>query len=293
MTDLSTRFEFPALHIRGVLVQLQKSSREILANASYNDITREALAGMLAASALFCAGLKNASRVSTQFQSAGPLNLIYAECTSQGDLRGVARWQLVPGAEQVNWLRADAGQTLAITIEQLSNGARYQGLVDIQGSSLNGAFENYFLYSEQLPTIVRIFVDNGAVSAFMLQTMPQYAERVSSSDDWQRMQILLQTLSSAEATQLEAVKLLGLIFAQDDVLILDHMPLRFSCKCSDAKVDNIIVNLGQIEADEIVAELGAITITCEFCGRSFSRDGDSVEKIFHSNIIHLEKGPAN
>jgi molecular chaperone Hsp33 len=293
MTDLSTRFEFPALHIRGVLVQLQKSSREILANASYNDITREALAGMLAASALFCAGLKNASRVSTQFQSAGPLNLIYAECTSQGDLRGVARWQSNPVAEQVNWLRAGAGQTLAITIEQLSSGARYQGLVDIQGSSLNSAFEDYFLHSEQLPTIVRIFVENGAVSALMLQAMPQYVERVSSSDDWQRMQILLQTLSSAEATQMEALKLLGLVFAQDDVLILDHMPVRFNCKCSDAKVDNIIVNLGQIEAGEIIVELGAITITCEFCGRSYSRNPESVEAIFRGGSIQSGKRPSN
>ena len=56
--------------------------------------------------------------------------------------------------------------------------------------------------------------------------------------------------------------------------------MRFGCRCSAARVAGLVRSLGQDEARAALAEHGALTVTCEFCGRHYRYDSVDVEQLF-------------
>jgi len=56
--------------------------------------------------------------------------------------------------------------------------------------------------------------------------------------------------------------------------------VRFGCRCSDARVAGLVRALGIDEARAALAEQGALTVTCEFCGRDYRYDSVDVEQLF-------------
>src|SRR6185312_3450575 len=79
---------------------------------------------------------------------------------------------------------------LAMTIDQGPDTARYQGLVALEGKSLEHAAHEYFLRSEQIPTRVRLAVGEEFIGGrygwraggMLLQFIPKSPERVRLPD---------------------------------------------------------------------------------------------------------------
>ncbi|MET0893525.1 MAG: Hsp33 family molecular chaperone HslO, partial [Pseudoxanthomonas sp.] len=153
--DHQTRFLLPLAGVRGVCVQLEDTWRDILSHAEYPAAALGLLGQACAAAALFTGHAKVNGRLSLQLRSRGALRTLFAECTSQGTVRGIA--QLEEGRDAPPDLQAlGSDALLAITIENPgldpSAPQRYQSLVALEADTLSEAFTDYFHQSEQLPT---------------------------------------------------------------------------------------------------------------------------------------------
>ena len=89
--DHLTRFLLPRAGVRGVHVHLGETWQAIAASDDYPPGVRTLLGQAAAASALFTGHVKVDGRLSVQLRGEHALRTLFAECTSEGTLRGIAR----------------------------------------------------------------------------------------------------------------------------------------------------------------------------------------------------------
>lgn len=277
--DTLTRFLIEHTGVRGVLVSLDATWQEIRARAEYPDAVAHLLGEAAAAAALFCGHVKVDGRLSLQLRGTGALRTLFAECTSQGTLRGLARHEGdLPAA--LGPRDFGDGSMLAITIETLPPGQRevqrYQGLVGLDEDTLSEALTGYFRQSEQLPTALLLVADGSRAAGLLLQLLPD-ADR--DGDGWARVEALFGTLGTAELLAGPDTDLLWRLFHEDGVRLLSEQPLRFACSCSQARVEDMLRGLGETEA-LAAAEGGDAQIHCEFCGKEYRLSPTAIRALF-------------
>ena len=284
--DWMRRFHLEQAGVRGVIVRLGAVWREIAGRADYPPGVRTLLGEAIAATTLFAGELKLPGTLSIQLKSAGALPLLFAECTRDGHVRGLARWQEpVPPVLALDALGQDA--LLAITIEREAGNQRYQGLVPVEGSRLAQAFESYFARSEQLPTLIHLVCDAGRCAGMLLQQVPSVGGQAlrAATSEFERAGLLFRTLTDAELIGLDAERLLRRLYAEDDVRLHAPQPLAFGCRCSRERVVGMLLALGPDEAHAALGEDGLVEVRCEFCNRLYRFDRVDVGQIFAAEPI--------
>jgi molecular chaperone Hsp33 len=273
--DCMRPFLMEHLHIRGELVHLDSTWREALQRRRYPPAIRSLLGEAMAAAALLTGTIKLEGRLNMQILSSGPLRSLVVQCSSDLGLRGLASWQEEPMGGDLQQLCP--GAILAITLEP-QRGHRYQGLVELAGSSLAGALEHYFAQSEQLPTWLTLAADEERAAGLLLQEQPGALR--SGEDSWNRIASLAQTLTEQELLSLDAETMLRRLFADDDVRVFQAEPLSFRCSCSRERTVAVLLALGRADAEALLAEQGAVQMSCEFCGHPFRFDPVDVAAVF-------------
>ena len=146
-----------------------------------------------------CAWLTFNQKWALQLQGGTDLELMYVECTSEGDLRGIARTREGAGSFENGFAAASAGALLAITLEPWQRGERYQGIVPHAGETLGEALEGYFAQSEQLPTRLLLAGDGEHAAGLLLQRLPDEGGHSQvDADGWNRVDHLLGTVGPDE-----------------------------------------------------------------------------------------------
>jgi molecular chaperone Hsp33 len=278
--DVLHRFLLERAGVRGVLVRLGPAWREVAARADYPAPLRELLGQTLAASALLTGNIKLDGALSIELKSQDALRLLFAECTDQGRLRGLARWSdPLPPALALDAL-GDA--VLAITIGSVERGQRYQGLVALQQADLAGVLENYFIQSEQLPARIVLAADGEHAVGLMLQKLPDEGGRDAAHDDdaWNRVTHLTATLGKAEMLSTAPEQLLYRLFHEESVRLFEPRPLAFGCTCSRERVSAMLRSLGRDEVEAaLAARDGEIEVICEFCAQQYHFDRIDAEHL--------------
>ncbi len=285
MSDLLHAFVLPSLGVRGAAIRLQAGYAEVRSHQPYPEAVARWLGEALAASALLMTGIKFTGRLSLQLQGGAHMRLLYAECTSEGDVRGIARSE--PEYAGRDFVAATAGSTLAITLEPYQGRERYQGVVPMAGASLAETLEAYFEQSEQLPTRLLIAADGEHVGGLLLQRMPLVGGNSEGidPDGWNRAQVLLSTVSPDELIATASELLIHRLFHDEARVDRDPLPLHVRCRCSHAKVAQVLQQLGQSEAIAATAELGHAEIVCEFCGKIYRFDPIEIEQLFRAEAV--------
>lgn len=277
--DQLTRFLLPHAGVRGVHVHLADTWRAIASSDDYPPGVRTLLGQAAAASALFTGHVKVDGRLSVQLRGQQVLRTLFAECTSEGTLRGIARVDEGGGdVADLGSLGDDA--LLAITIESTGIGnreaTRYQGLVPLDAPGLAGAFEDYFTRSEQLPTRILLDAGDAGASGLMLQKLP--ADE-GDDDGWDRASALFSTLGEEELASTPAAELLHRLFHEESPQLVGEKPLAFGCSCSRSRVEAMLESLGRAEAEAALIE-GTATVRCEFCGQAYAFDAGDLNALF-------------
>jgi molecular chaperone Hsp33 len=185
---------------------------------------------------------------------------------------------------------------LAMTIDQGANTSRYQGLVALDGGSLEDAAHEYFLRSEQIPTRVRLAVgeemrggEGGKLhwraGGILLQFLPKSPERakqadlhpgdapegtvahaVPDDDAWVEGQSLISTVEDVELIDpdLSGERLLYRLFHERGVRVFTPQPLRAQCSCSRDAVSAMLKSFAPKDRADMVKD-GKVVVTCEFC----------------------------
>lgn len=271
--DVLHRFLLPDAGVRGTLVRLGASWREVASRADYPTALRVSLGETLAASVLLTGNIKLDGALSVELKSSSALRLLFAECSDQGHVRGLARWQ-EPLPEPLA-LDALADAVMAITLGNVERGQRYQGLVELRHAGLAESLEGYFIQSEQLPARILLAADAQQAVGLMLQKMPDEGGHDAASDEeaWNRVVHLTATLGAQELLATPAESLLYRLYHEESVRLLETRPLAFGCSCSRERVAAMLRSLGRVEVEAaLAARDGEIEVVCEFCAQRYTFD---------------------
>ncbi len=287
-----TVFQLEGQSVRGRSVQLgSELERAINAGQTegrYPDCVARLLGEAMMIGALVAQALKFKGRLVVQCHGTnkGAISLLMADCTTDGHIRGYARWDedtlrqieldsKNPGAETLL-----GGGTFSMTIDQGPDMDQYQGLAAIQGESLSVCAEHYFAQSEQIPTKVRLACGQvqlpGGQSEWrgggvMLQRIAGDDARADTQDDWLTAKALFATLSDAELIdpELPQADLLFRLFNEGGVRVLATTAIDADCSCSRERLHHAMCGFAT-EALEEMAEDGVITANCEFCATEYA-----------------------
>lgn len=267
-SDFKQRFLFPDSDIRGELVRLDETLGPILGARDYPLAVQGLVGEAVAAAALLAGTLKFEGRLSIQAQGKGPVSLLLAECTHDGQLRALARYDDQAPFDSADVAGLIGEGTMVITITP-DRGRQYQGIVPLEHPGLAACLEGYFQQSEQLPTRLWLAAGNGRAAGLLLQRLPdQVAGRAANATHWQHLETLAATLGMEELLDLDAETVLRRLFHETPPRLPAATPLRFGCTCSRERTRNALFSLGAEEIKRILDEDGEATLTCDFCGAS-------------------------
>ena len=278
------RFLLEGYPLRGHWVQLGSAWEELRARRAYPPLVEALLGEAATACVLLAASLKFAGTLTMQFAGSGRVRLLVAQCTDDFRLRAVAHHDLAED-ETVGFPELVGAGNLVVTVQSDSSAAHYQGIVPLAGGTLGECLEHYFEGSEQLPTRLRMAADHARAGGMLLQKLPQGADAGEGAGAllqgaWEDLQLGLDGLAPAALLDLPAEPAVRLVCGAHDCRLFGATPVNFGCRCSAERVAGLVRSLGPEEAHAALAEQGALTVTCEFCGRDYRYDAVDVEQLF-------------
>ena len=284
--DVVTVFQLDGQPVRGRAVQLGEAL-----NKAIGPRYPEPVARMLGEAMMLCAivarSLKFEGRLLIQCHGTndGAISLLLADCTTDGAIRGYARWdedslkQITldsrnPGAETLL-----GGGTFSMTIDQGADMDKYQGLAAIEGARLSDCAEHYFSQSEQIPTQIRLacgqIQEPGKEPVWrgggiMIQKIADDDLRGDTEDAWVTAQSLFSTVSDTELLDPELTqdRLLYRLFHEYGVRVVDRAIIEAKCTCSRKRLEMTLKSF-EANALEEMAESGEIKANCEFCNTDY------------------------
>jgi molecular chaperone Hsp33 len=294
--DAVLPFEVASLDLRGRLTRLGPALDELLDRHDYPAPVGKLLGEAIVLTTLLGSSLKFDGRFILQTQTDGPVSFLIVDFQAPDRLRAYARFdaaRLKPGLDSGALL---GHGHLAMTIDQGPDMSRYQGLVALQGGSLEDAAHEYFLRSEQIPTRVRLAVGEEwrggegpkhrwRAGGMLLQFLPKAPERarqadlhpgdapagaithtVADDDAWVEGQSLISTVEDVELIDpdLSGERLLYRLFHERGVRVFPPLPLRAQCSCSRDAVAAMLKSFAPKDRADMVKD-GKVAVTCEFC----------------------------
>ena len=279
-------FHLPQRPVRGRLVRLGALGHALLARHDNHPAVTEMVGQALALAAGLSTALKFRGTFSLQAKSDGAVDLLLADCTDSGELRGYAR----ADAELVEKLLAgnpnpDAAALLgtgylAFTVDQGTAESRHQGIVSIEGRSLSAMALHYFETSEQLKCHIHLacrHTEAGWRAGALILEKVAGAGGIDPSLDpeaqeesWRTACALASTLSNDELLDddLTAERLLFRLFHSEGVAADRARALSYGCRCSRARLSGILQSFSDDDLDHMAVD-GTIVMTCEFCAYDF------------------------
>lgn len=286
--DQLLKFSFAA-PVRGECVQLASAWQRIVQHHSYPKPVARLLGEMTAAAALLASNIKFDGTLILQIYGDGPVKLLVVECQSDLRLRATAKLRseaaIHPGAGLRELVNARGAGRCAITLDPRARhpGQRpYQGVVPLDGDSIAQVLESYMRTSEQLETRFWLAAADDVCAGMLLQKLPGQGGKLVDTDEdaWPRVVTLASTLESKELLGLPPAEQIRRLFWQEPVALGTPLAPRFECSCSRQRIGRMLLSLGRAEVDDILAELGAVSVTCDFCNAAHSFDAVDIGELF-------------
>lgn len=310
-------FAVEELDVRGRTVRLGGAIDDILARHDYPEPVARLLAEMVALTMLLGTALKFEGRFIVQAQGDGPVSLLVVDFQTPDKVRAMARFDQPRLDEAVQTSATAPTQLLgeghlALTVDQGAHMNRYQGVVAMQGESLEEMAQAYFLQSEQIPTLVRLAVgqsidrgDGGKArwraGGFLAQYLPRDSTKMplrdlhpgddpnadatpemsfDEPDHWREAEALIGTIEADELVDplVGADQLLFRLFHERGVRVFEGMPVLEECTCSSERVHTTVKTFGD-NPDPNMIKNGAIEVTCEFCSKQYRFEAQSLAPI--------------
>ena len=278
-SDQSQRFLFSDTDIRGEWVHLSSAFLDATAPHYYPNAVNSLLGEFMAASALLGSTLKFDGTLTLQARADSALSLIMAEYNHNRSLRCIAQHEPDLVSQEFSQLLGNG--TLALTIDP-ADGQRYQGVVPLQGENLAQAIAYYYEQSEQIPTCLVLASNDTSAAGIMIQALPA-SDNVDTETRqrlWQDVEALVGTITAAELLKTDPETLLYRLFHQESLMLYPANPLRFECSCSQQRIENTVLTIGEAEARDIIEEQGSISATCEFCNTQYSLSDTDLTRLF-------------
>lgn len=312
--DAVLPFAIESLDTRGRAVQMGPVLDTIISRHAYPPPVARLLGEMIVLTVLLGTSLKFDGQFTVQTQTDGLVNLLVVDFRTPGDIRAYARFDedSLTQAQKMGDTNPEqllGKGILAMTIDQGQYMQRYQGMVPLEGASLEEVAHTYFNQSEQIPTRVRLSVaelvsvdgdgktrSSWRAGGILGQFLPQSEDRIKHRDlhggdgdknineleednAWREAQVLMATITDDELTDpdIKSETLLFRLFHEHGLRLFSPQAIEDKCPCTGKKVWSVLKKMSE---DELAASAqnGIIEVKCEFCSADYSITPDELDQ---------------
>lgn len=292
-------FRLEKSNVRGRMVRLGNVLGQMMQQHEYPPPVSALLSEVATLCLLLSAMLKYEGYFTLQIKGDGPVRLLVADVTSKGEIRAYAGFDEA-AVKKLAKRKKDTKNHyyhligkgyIAFTVDQGSSEQRYQGIVELKGESITDAVQHYLTQSEQIKTSFKLAVHpqdgQWRSGAIMIQQMPDEdagkgVQKDVSIEDWTRAAILMETCTDGEILSplLHSADVLYRLFHEDGVRIYSPTHVRFQCRCTRQRVENILHTIPQQELEDICKKEGRVSIKCEFCSEEYNFSPEDLEAFY-------------
>lgn len=246
-----------------------------------------ALGRGMTAGVMMGAMLKGEDKITIKVEGDGPLGIILVDADAKGHVRGyVTNPQTHFESNEHGKLdvRRAVGTNGTLTVvKDVGLRDHFSGQVPIVSGELGEDFTYYFATSEQTPSSVGVGVlvnpDNTILAAggFIIQLMPGTSDEVITEIE-ERLKVS-PPISTLIQEGLTPEEILNRLLGNENVKILETMPIEFRCTCSKERFANAIISLGVKEIEEMIEEDGKAEAQCHFCNEKYHFSKEELEDL--------------
>lgn len=247
-----------------------------------------ALGRTLATAVMMGAMLKDKQKLTIQVKGNGPLGQIVVDANAGGDVRGFVDH---PGVDlplnshgKLDVAGAVGTEGYIYIIKDMGLKEPYRGSVPIVSGELGEDFTYYFAKSEQTPSAVAvgvlIDVDRTvkASGGMIIQLLPGISDEEVAQIESHISRI--HSITSLIDAGLSMEMILHEVL--EDVHVLETKDIGFKCNCSQDRVKQMLVSLGEAELKSILEEDGQAEIICHFCNRPYRYGEHDLHELLQS-----------
>ncbi len=240
-------------------------------------VVTAALGRLLTAGGMMGSMLKSEKDLLTlQLRGDGPMQGITVTADANGTVKG---YPIVPDVilpanaiHKLDVAGAIGAGSLSV-IKDMGLKEPYVGQIALQSGEIAEDLTYYFATSEQVPSSVGLGVlmnkDNTVKQAggFIIQLMPFAEDSVID-----RLEENLSKISSV-TSMLDAgnspEEMLGIILDGFDLEITETSSVEYACNCSRAKIEKVLISLGQKELTDMINDGEEVEVNCHFCNTHY------------------------
>ncbi|MEM6412285.1 MAG: Hsp33 family molecular chaperone HslO [Pseudomonadota bacterium] len=288
--DIVANFQVENRPLRGRITRLgSQSLGPILARHDYPAELARVLGEATTLAALVGSSLKFKGRLLVQAEGNGPVSLLVGEYSTEGGLRGYAKYDRAAWDKLQRLNRGGrphmpqlfgTGVLALIIIQDNPSIQPYQGVVPLEKATLAECAEDYFAQSEQVPTKIALSVAELTVAGqtpewraggLLLQRIAADELRGNTEDAWDEARALFGTVTDAELAdpELHADRLLYRLFHESGVRMESSYPVRDTCTCNEERLKATLLKMPDSELVDMAEDDGTLGVDCQFCARHY------------------------
>lgn len=281
--------------LRVAIVDASQAVRDMQTSQQSYPLATMALGRSMVAASLMASHLKEGQSLSLCFRGNGPLDLIFAEASFEGNVRGYTsnpRLDVSVAKGESISVGPSLGQgTLTVVSTPHPYYRPHRGTVEIQTGEIGEDVAYYLQQSQQIPSVVSLGVRVNpfglvdAAGGILIELMPgAKSKTVDALEAIFKKSVSISTDifegANADALKEKYLKDFGLVR-------MEHpYELNYSCRCSKERLMRSLMLLGMDEIDEIISGKDEPTAQCGFCGKNYALD--RVELTDLRNQMHKE-----
>lgn len=248
-------------------------------------VVTAALGRLSIAASMMGFGLKGKDdSISLKIDGGGPAGMLIAVSDGMGNVKSYVQNPVVEiPLNSVGKLdvAGAVGKNGTLTVSKdLGLKEPYCGMVPIVSGEIGEDIANYFVSSEQVPTVCGLGVlvnpdlSVKCAGGFLIQLLPFADENCISTieSNVSKIKSVTDLFSSGKKPEKIALELLeGL-----EPNLLDESNPEYKCDCSRERTERILAGLGSEELKKLADEQPVTEVCCHFCGKKYTFSSDEL-----------------
>ena len=248
-------------------------------------VVTAALGRLSIAASMMGFGLKGKDdSISLKIDGGGPAGMLIAVSDGMGNVKSYVQNPVVEiPLNSVGKLdvAGAVGKDGTLTVSKdLGLKEPYCGMVPIVSGEIGEDIANYFVSSEQVPTVCGLGVlvnpdlSVKCAGGFLIQLLPFADENCISTieSNVSKIKSVTDLFSSGKKPEEIALELLeGL-----EPNLLDESNPEYKCDCSRERTERILAGLGSEELKKLADEQPVTEVCCHFCGKKYTFSSDEL-----------------
>lgn len=251
-------------------------------------VATAALGRLLTGASLMGAQLKQQRAALTlKVKGNGPLGVVVASATSQGNVRGFVENSGCKTEHYENG-KLNVGKAVGkdgylYVVRDYGTGEPYNGVVELVSGEIAEDITSYYANSEQIPTVCALGVlldkNDGCVmlaGGMLIQLLP--GATMVTADKLESNIKKLEPVTTMLAKGIAPVEMCKIALEGFEVEVLDEMPVHYYCTCSRQRVEQSFATLSDDQLRDMINSNGIVEAVCHYCNKKYTFTEKEIEQ---------------